>query len=256
MRAKAWFTKSMVFCSLRLSIYGVKSGSKFRAVGDPQILLNTLLAKSAVRFQSMITYPPHGALATRSTDPASMRSSSKISHSVRYAVYLFIDFMKRRNKIMSGSARWGSPLLMNSSAWRCSQVPLLAATILSWSHLSLISCPVIIPPPSFLYLCMVEVTRPADQARQHPGGDSLQLCPSEAKMRDKENKADSLPRLVSELCYPRYGWYRFLFGRVPSMEQPELVMKFLTVLGIPLMSVFWVGGGGAKPIFSQVAWVA
>ena len=49
-----------------------------------------------------------------------------------------------------------------------------------------------------------------------------------------ENKADSLPRLISELCYPQYGWYPFLFWKGPSMEQPELVMKFLTVLGAPL----------------------
>ena len=28
-----------------------------------------------------------------------------------------------------------------------------------------------------------------------------------------ENKADSLPRLVSELCYPQYGWYRFFFWK-------------------------------------------
>ena len=29
------------------------------------------------------------------------------------------------------------------------------------------------------------------------------------------NKAYSLPRLVSELCYPQYGWYRFHFWRGP-----------------------------------------
>ena len=51
-----------------------------------------------------------------------------------------------------------------------------------------------------------------------------------------ENKADTLSRLIPELCYPQYNWYCFLFGRAPSMEQPELVMKFLTVLGAPLNS--------------------
>ena len=30
-----------------------------------------------------------------------------------------------------------------------------------------------------------------------------------------ENKADSLPRLISELCYPQYGWYPFLFWKGP-----------------------------------------
>ena len=49
-----------------------------------------------------------------------------------------------------------------------------------------------------------------------------------------ENKADSLPRIVSELCCPQYGWYRFRFWRGPSQKQPELVMKFLTVLGARL----------------------
>ena len=48
-----------------------------------------------------------------------------------------------------------------------------------------------------------------------------------------ENKGDSLPRLISELCYSQYG-NPFFFGRAPFMEQPELVMKFLTVLGAPL----------------------
>ena len=43
-----------------------------------------------------------------------------------------------------------------------------------------------------------------------------------------ENKADSLPRLISELCYSQYGWDPFLFWKAPSTEQPELVMKFLT----------------------------
>ena len=49
-----------------------------------------------------------------------------------------------------------------------------------------------------------------------------------------ENKADSLPRLISELHYPQYGLYPFLFWKGPPMEQPELVTKFLTVLGAPL----------------------
>ena len=30
-----------------------------------------------------------------------------------------------------------------------------------------------------------------------------------------ENKAEPLPRLISELCYPQYGWYRFLFWKGP-----------------------------------------
>ena len=30
-----------------------------------------------------------------------------------------------------------------------------------------------------------------------------------------ENKGDSLPRLISELCYPQYGWYPFLFWKGP-----------------------------------------
>ena len=30
-----------------------------------------------------------------------------------------------------------------------------------------------------------------------------------------ENKAESLPRLISELRYPQYGWYRFLFWKGP-----------------------------------------
>ena len=29
------------------------------------------------------------------------------------------------------------------------------------------------------------------------------------------NKADSLPRFISELCYPQYGWYPFLFWKGP-----------------------------------------
>ena len=33
------------------------------------------------------------------------------------------------------------------------------------------------------------------------------------------------PRRASELCWPQYGWYRFLSWRSTSMEQPELVMK-------------------------------
>ena len=49
-----------------------------------------------------------------------------------------------------------------------------------------------------------------------------------------ENKGDSLPKLISELCYPQYGLYPFIFWRAPFMEQPELVMKFLTLLGAPL----------------------
>ena len=43
-----------------------------------------------------------------------------------------------------------------------------------------------------------------------------------------EKKAYSLPRLVSEFCYPQYGWCRFLLSRAPSMEQPELVVRFLS----------------------------
>ena len=51
-----------------------------------------------------------------------------------------------------------------------------------------------------------------------------------------DNKADSIPRLgprgVSELCYPQYTWYCFLFfGRDNPMEEPELVVTFLTVPG-------------------------
>ena len=30
-----------------------------------------------------------------------------------------------------------------------------------------------------------------------------------------ENKAYSLPRLISEFCYPEYGWYPFLFWKAP-----------------------------------------
>ena len=30
-----------------------------------------------------------------------------------------------------------------------------------------------------------------------------------------ENKGDSLPRLISELCYSQYGWYPFLFWKGP-----------------------------------------
>ena len=30
-----------------------------------------------------------------------------------------------------------------------------------------------------------------------------------------ENKADSLPRLISEMCYPEYGWDPFLFWKGP-----------------------------------------
>ena len=30
-----------------------------------------------------------------------------------------------------------------------------------------------------------------------------------------EDKGDSLPRLISEMCYPQYGWYPFLFWKGP-----------------------------------------
>ena len=36
-----------------------------------------------------------------------------------------------------------------------------------------------------------------------------------------ENKADSLPRLISELCYPQYGWDPFLFWKGPLWEGKE-----------------------------------
>ena len=33
-----------------------------------------------------------------------------------------------------------------------------------------------------------------------------------------ENTGDSLPRFISELCYPQYGWYPFLFWKGPLHE--------------------------------------
>ena len=50
-----------------------------------------------------------------------------------------------------------------------------------------------------------------------------------------ENKADSLSQTNFGIVLPpvRLGPFPF-FGRAPSMEQPELVMKFLTVLGAHL----------------------
>ena len=50
-----------------------------------------------------------------------------------------------------------------------------------------------------------------------------------------ENRADSLGRLISELRLPPERLVPFhCFGRGPSMEQPDPVRKFLTVLGAPL----------------------
>ena len=46
-----------------------------------------------------------------------------------------------------------------------------------------------------------------------------------------ENKNRFPPRLVSELCTPNPVGTVSFFERAPSMEQQELVMKFLTVLG-------------------------
>ena len=50
-----------------------------------------------------------------------------------------------------------------------------------------------------------------------------------------ENKADSLSRFISENCATpvRLVPFPFLEGP-PRLEQPELVMKFLTILGAPL----------------------
>ena len=54
------------------------------------------------------------------------------------------------------------------------------------------------------------------------------------RIPNPENEADSLPKLVSELCYPPSTvGTGFFFGRAPSMEQ-LIVMKFLTVLGARL----------------------
>ena len=39
------------------------------------------------------------------------------------------------------------------------------------------------------------------------------------------------------MCYSQYGWYRFLFWRGLSIEQPELLKKLLSVLGAPLITV-------------------
>ena len=47
-----------------------------------------------------------------------------------------------------------------------------------------------------------------------------------------ENKANSVPRGVSEFCYPNTVDTISFLGGPPSMEQPELVMKFLTLLGV------------------------
>ena len=50
-----------------------------------------------------------------------------------------------------------------------------------------------------------------------------------------ENKWDSLPRLISELCYPQYGWYPFPFLEGPSSwNSQSWSWNFLTVLGAPL----------------------
>ena len=52
---------------------------------------------------------------------------------------------------------------------------------------------------------------------------NFQVC-SVGDPQTLENKADSLPRFISECTLS-------FFGRAPSMKQPELVMRFLTVLG-------------------------
>ena len=96
----------------------------------PLVSQEPSLPSPAVRFQSTITYPPQGALATRSMEPATVRSSSNISHSALKAVYPRMVLIKRRNKNTSGSVRWGSILLNHSSAWRCKQVPLLDNPVL------------------------------------------------------------------------------------------------------------------------------
>ena len=50
-----------------------------------------------------------------------------------------------------------------------------------------------------------------------------------------QNKAYSLLRIVLPPVRLVVVLVPFLFWRAPSMEQPELVMKFLTALGAPLM---------------------
>ena len=77
-----------------------------------------------------------------------------------------------------------------------------------------------------------------------------------------EDKADSLPRLISEWCYPSTVGNLSFFGRAPSMEQPELVMKFLTALGAPLKQArvfasiglkarYFMGNGSARAPFRE-----
>ena len=73
----------------------------------------------------------------------------------------------------------------------------------------------------FLGFVRLEIPKPW-KIKQIPSLDSFQKCAS--------------PSTVGTLSF---------FGRAPSiMEQPELVMRFLTVLGAPLRSVTYRGGMG------------
>ena len=49
-----------------------------------------------------------------------------------------------------------------------------------------------------------------------------------------ENKADSIPKEFQNCATTSTVGTTSFFGGAPSMEQPELVMKFLTALGAPL----------------------
>ena len=46
-----------------------------------------------------------------------------------------------------------------------------------------------------------------------------------------ENKAHSVPRYVSELCCPQYGWYRFFFWRGPLHERIRAGHEILNSTG-------------------------
>ena len=73
-----------------------------------------------------------------------------------------------------------------------------------------------------------------------------------------KNEACSVPKRVSELCYPQHGWYSFSFWSRPlHTKQSELVMKFLTVPGRlwpfpthywnPLQGTFWCKAPSKNP---------
>ena len=71
----------------------------------------------------------------------------------------------------------------------------------------------------------------------------LDTVKKQMEIRNKSGNTSANPGKQSRFPFqssfrivlPQYGWYRFLFWCGASMEQPELVLKFLTVLGAPLI---------------------